>query len=160
MKRAAARFVHHNYRHTTSVNNLINILGWNHLHTRRLVSQLTMFHEIHYHLVNIQIPQLISPDTFIGKHDYQLKYAIPVATVDSYKFSFYPRSLRLLNQLPSTAVIAASPASYQTTTLPAVIEIKLSIGSKMLQLISTYFLFFSFFVACNNARDRTFVPKS
>ena len=132
MQRAAARFVHHDYRHTTSVNNLINILGWNHLHTRRLVSQLTMFYKIHYHLVNIQIPQLISPDTFIGKHDYQLKYAIPVATVDSYKFSFHPHSIRHINQSPSTAVFSASPAAFQAITLPAVIEMKLRIGSMVL----------------------------
>ena len=38
IQRAAARFVHHDYRHTTSLNNLINILGWNRLHTKRLIS--------------------------------------------------------------------------------------------------------------------------
>ena len=96
--------------------------GWNRLHTRRLVSQLTMFHKIHYHLVNIHIPQIISPATFIGKHDHQLKYAIPLATIDSYELSLYPRSLRLWNQLPSTAVFAASPAAFQAITLPAVIN--------------------------------------
>ena len=91
-----------------------------------------MLHRIHYHVVNIQIPQLISLATFIGKHDYQLKYAIPVASIDSYKFYFYPRSIRLWNQLPSAAVLAASPAAFQAITLPAVIEMKLPIGSKML----------------------------
>ena len=132
IQRAAARFVHHNYRRTTSVNNLINILGWDHLHTRRMVSQLTMFYEIHYHLDNTQIPQIISPATFIGKHDHQLKYAIPVATMNCYIFSFYSRSIRLWNQLLSTAVFAASTAAFQAITLPAVIEMKLPIGSKML----------------------------
>ena len=34
IQRAAARFVHHDYRHTTSVSNLINILGCGCLHTR------------------------------------------------------------------------------------------------------------------------------
>ena len=77
------------------------------------------------------MPQLISPATFIDKHDRQLKYAIPVATMDSYKFSLYSRSIRLWNQLPSTAVLAASPAALQAITLPAVIEMKLPIGSKM-----------------------------
>ena len=40
IQRAAARLVHHDYRHTTSVD--IMILGWNRLHIRRLISQLTM----------------------------------------------------------------------------------------------------------------------
>ena len=139
MQHAAARFVHHDYRHPTSVNNLIKLLGWNRLHTRRLVSKLTMFYEIHFHLVNIHIPQLISPATFNGKHDHQLKYAIPVANMDSYKFHLYPRLIRLWNHLPSTAVFAASPAAFQAITLPAVIEMKLPIGSKMLYLISAPF---------------------
>ena len=52
---AAASFVHHDYRHTTSINNIINILGWHPLHNRRLVSQLTMFYKIHYCLF-IHIP--------------------------------------------------------------------------------------------------------
>ena len=132
IQRAAVCFVHHDYRHTTSANNLINILRWNRLHTRRLVSQLTIFYRVHYHLVSIQIPQLISPGTFICKHDHQLKYAIPVATIDSCKFSFYPHSIRLWNQWPSTAVFAASPAAFQAITLPAIIEMKLPIGSKMM----------------------------
>ena len=150
IQRASAHFVHNDYRHTTSVNNPITILGWDRLHTRRLVSQLTMFHKIHYYLVYIQIPQLISPVTFIGKHDHQLKYAIPVATIDSYKFSFYPRSIRLWNQLPSITVFAAHPAALQAITLPAVIEMKLPIGSMMLRLISTVF--------CTNTCDRMSIP--
>ena len=132
MQRAVASYVHHDYRHTTSVNNLINILGWNRLHTRRLVSQLTMFYKIHYHLVSIHIPQLISPATFIDKHDHQLQYAVPVATIDSYKFSPYPCSIILWNQLPSTAVFAVHLLHFKLLLRPAVIEMKLPIGSKML----------------------------
>ena len=114
IQRAAARFVHHDYRHTTSVNNLINILGWNRLHTRRLICQLT------------------NSTTLIGKHDHQLKYAIPVASIDSCRFSFYPHSIRSWNQLPSTAVHADSPAAFQAIALPAVIEMKSPIGHRQL----------------------------
>ena len=89
--------------------------------------------------ISIQIPQHISPATFIGKHVHQLIYAIPVATIDSYKFSFYPRSIKLWNQLPSTAVFAASPTAFQAITLSAVIEMKFPIGSKILYLISAFF---------------------
>ena len=122
IQRAAARIVHLDHRHTTSVNNLTNMLGWDRVHNRRLVSKIAMSYKIHYHLVNIQIPQLISPATFIGKHDHQLKYAFPLATIDSYTFSFYSRSIRLWNQLRSTAVFAASPAAFQAIALPAIID--------------------------------------
>ena len=103
IQRAASRFVHNDCRHKTSVCNLIDILDWDHIHTMRLVSHLTMFYEIHYYLVIIHMPQLVSLATFIGKHDNQLKYAIAVATMDSCKFSFYPRLIRLCYQLPSLA---------------------------------------------------------
>ena len=129
--RAAACYINHDCRHATSVNNLINTLGWDHLHIRFLVSQLTMFYEIRYCLVNIHMPQLISPATFFSKHDPQLKYAIPVATIDSYRFSFYPCSIRLWNQLPSTAVFASSSAAFQTAALLAVVWMKLPIGTNM-----------------------------
>ena len=76
-----------------------------------------MLFKIHYHLANFHIPPFILTATFIGKHDHQLKWAIPVATMDSYKFPFYPRSIRLWNQLPSTAVFAATPAAFQAVAL-------------------------------------------
>ena len=79
-------------------------------------------------LLIFKLAQLISPATFIGKHDRQLKYDIPVAAIDSYKFS----SIRHWNQLPSSAVFTASPATFQAITSPAVVEMKLPIGSKML----------------------------
>ena len=88
IKSAAARFVHHDYRRATSVDDLINILGWDHLHPRRIVFHLAMFCKMHYRLVNIHIPQLVSSATFICKHDQQLRYGIHVATIDSSKFSY------------------------------------------------------------------------
>ena len=61
MHRATAHFVHYDNQRTTSVNNLINILGWDHLYTRRRISLLTMFHKIHCCLLDVHIPQPISP---------------------------------------------------------------------------------------------------
>jgi hypothetical protein len=43
VQRAAARFVHADYRISTSVSNLITNLGWDSLHVRRLVNQNAMF---------------------------------------------------------------------------------------------------------------------
>ena len=107
----SGRYVHHDYLRTTSVSNLINILGWDHLHNRNMFSPLSMFHEIRYHLVNIHIPQIISPATFIGTHNNRLKY-----TINSSKcLSFYPRSIRLCDQLPSTAVFCGFTCSIPSS---------------------------------------------
>ena len=93
-----------------------------------MVSQLTMFYKIRYRQVIIYMQQLIPTATLISKHEHHLKYAIPVATMDGYKFSLYPRSIELWNQLPSTA---ASPVAFHALALPTVVVMKLRIGSRM-----------------------------
>ena len=93
VQRAAARFVHQHYRRDTSATALITRLGWDPLHTRRLLAQCTMFYKVHYNFVNIPVPPFIIPAPYISRHDHQLKYAVPEAAIDAYKFSFYPRSI-------------------------------------------------------------------
>ena len=128
VQRAAARFVYRDYRRTTSVTSLINTLGWDLLHSRRLASQLCMFYKIQNNLANIQFPPVIQPATYFGRHEHQLKYCIPEATVDCYKFSFYPRALRLWNKLPSSAVQAPSLPAFQAVTLPAILQMTPPVG--------------------------------
>ncbi|XP_072032845.1 uncharacterized protein [Amphiura filiformis] len=132
VQRAAARFVFRDFRRTTSVSSLINTLGWDQLHTRRLASQLTMFYKIQHGLVNIQLPHIILPATYIGRHDHQLKYSIPEATIDCYKYAYYPRAVRLWNQLPSATVLAPSLATFKEAALPAVRGMKVPVGSRLL----------------------------
>ena len=136
VQRAAARFVFRDFRRTTSVSSLINTLGWDQLHIRRLASQLTMFYKIHHGLVNIQLPHTIAPAPFIGRHDHQFKFTVPEATIDPYKYSFYPRSIRLWNQLPSTAVLAPSAAIFQEVSLPVIRGMRLPVGSRLLYSVS------------------------
>lgn len=132
VQRSAARFVFSDYRRTTSVTPLIVNLGWDSLHNRRLLSQATMFYKIHHGLVDIQLPQVIKPALFIGRHDHQLKFNIPVASIDPYKFSFYPRAVRIWNQLPPTTVLAPSVAIFQEAALPAIMDMRVPVGSRLL----------------------------
>ncbi|XP_072024943.1 uncharacterized protein [Amphiura filiformis] len=132
VQRPAARFVFRDYRRTTSVSALINTLGWDSLHNRRLAAQLSMFYKIHYGLVNIQFPTIIQPATYFSRHDHQLKFKLPEATIDSYKFSFYPRTVRLWNHLPTPAVLAPSLPAFQEVSLPAIQQMRLPVGAKLL----------------------------
>ena len=132
VQRAAARFVFGDYRRTTHVTPLITTLGWDSLHVRRLLYQSTMFFKVHYGLVNIQFPPAIQPASYIGRHDHQLKYTIPEASVDPYKFSFYPRSVRIWNGLPPAAVQAPSVVAFQAAALPAIRGMRPPVGSRLL----------------------------
>ena len=120
VQRAAARFIYADYRRTTHVTPLINQIGWESLHVRRLLAQTSMFFKIHHNLVNISFPPCVQPAFYIACHDHQLKYNIPAASMEAYKFSFYPRSIRLWNQLPATAVSAPSVAAFKEAALPAI----------------------------------------
>ena len=132
VQKAAARFVYQDYRWSTSSTALVSKLGWDTLHTRRLAAQSNMFYKIHYKLVNITLPSSISPATYIGRHDHKLKYAIPEATMDPYKFSFYPRTVWVWNHLPYNTVTAPTVDTFQKAALPTIRRLQPPVGSKML----------------------------
>ena len=95
IQKTAARFVQRDYRRTTSTTALVANLAWDTLYARRLLAQCTLFFKIQYKLVDISFPQTIIPANRLGRKDHSLKYYIPEATIDSYKFSFYPRTVRI-----------------------------------------------------------------
>ena len=132
VQRAAARFIYADYRRTTHVTPLINQIGWESLHVRRLLAQTSTFFKIHHNLVNISFPPCVQPAFYIARHDHQLKYNFPAASTEAYKFSFYPRSIRLWNQLPATAVSAPSVAAFKEAALPAIQVMLPPPGSRLL----------------------------
>jgi hypothetical protein len=122
VQRQAARFVHADYRRTTHVTPLLQSLKWDSLQTRRLQSQATMFYKIQYNFVNIQLPsyiQLASSSHRTRSH-HNLKYQQPSSTVDAYGYSFYPRTIRIWNKLPATAVNAPSIPVFRTVAFPVI----------------------------------------
>ena len=132
VQRAAARFVYADYRRTTSVTHLLNEIGWDSLHIRRLTAQSAMFFKIHHQLVNISLPPSFQPATYLSRHDHLYKYIIPITTIDSYKYSFYPCCIRIWNQLPTTAVTALTPAAFRDSALPTIRMLCPQAGSKLL----------------------------
>jgi hypothetical protein len=102
VQRSSARFVYADYRRYTHVTPLIKDLGWDLLHTRRLIQQATMLYKIHFGLVHISPPACIQRATNISlRTNHQLKYVntnMPV--VDVYKYAYYPRTIAILNRLP------------------------------------------------------------
>ena len=132
VQKTAARFVFRDYQRSTSATGLVSQLGWDKLHTRRLLAQSTMLFKIHHQLVNICLPHLITKATYISRRDHTLKLSVPVATIDSYKYSFYPRTIRIWNQLPATAVTAPTVAAFQMIALPVIRGLEPPVGSRML----------------------------
>ena len=132
IQRAAARFVYSDYRSSTSSSSLVSSLGWDSLHTRRLLAQCTLFFKIHYQLVSIPFPSIVTSATYCGRHDHNLKYAVPVATIDVYKFSFFPRITRIWNHLPTQTVNAIGTETFKEAALPVIRTMQPPVGSNIL----------------------------
>ena len=127
VRRSAAHFVHGDYRITASSSALVLALSRESLHARRLLAQCTLFHKIHHHLVSIPFPPAITPAAYIGWHDHN-----PKATIDVYKFSFFPRSVRTWNHLPGPVVEITNPSTFRETALPVIQVMQPPVGCYML----------------------------
>ena len=105
VQRRAARFVMSNYNRTSSVTKMLNDLNWNSLCNRRQTSRLSLLYKILHNLVDVTLPSYIVPSTvFTIGHDQ--KFILPQSRIDTYKFSFFPNSIRLWNNLPPETVYA------------------------------------------------------
>lgn len=127
VQRAAA-----DYRRVTSVTALVNKLGWDTLHNRRLLAQSTLFYKMHHHQLNMPFPTHIIPATYLGRNDHPLKYAVPPASIDSFKYSFYPRTIWTWNHLSAAAVTSPTVTIFQEAALPIIRALPPPVGSKLL----------------------------
>ena len=102
VQRAAARFVTGNYR-MESGNTLINLknLGWDTLEERRLQTKLTIFQKGRLGDIDIPTDHLILNTRPTRRGGGGLSYQKEISRVDTYKYSFYPSTTRLWNQLPT-----------------------------------------------------------
>ena len=93
-----ARWVHHDYSHYTSVSFLHKQLNWP-LSVRRLQSRLVLF----YKICHQKLPSLSHP---IHKYPSEL-HATPQTSTDTYKYSYFPRTITDWNSLPPS--LCATP---------------------------------------------------
>ena len=75
--------------------------GWDTLEQRRLLSQLNLFYKIQQGLVGISLPPEVCPLDRASRLPNVSPYRHIQSNCDFiYKFSFYPRSIVMWNQLP------------------------------------------------------------
>jgi len=92
VQRAAARYVMYDYERTSSVTEMINILNWQTLEQRRLHSSLIVLYKINH--------QLISVDHHHLTHSRNLNFLLPFSRTLYHQYSYFPRTIRLWNNLP------------------------------------------------------------
>ena len=100
VQRRAARFVCHDYSRYSHVSTLINALGWESLEQRRLKNQVCIFYKIYSELVGIFLPAEINPVTRVSRYPNCAPFQQLITLNDTYKYSFYPRTIRTWNNIP------------------------------------------------------------
>ena len=120
VQRRAARFVLHRYHNTSSVTDMLQQLRWDLLCQRRARIRLAMLyqiqqkptplHKIQHGLVALSLPSMINRP--ISPRPGSLHaFQTPYCSTDSFKFSFFPRTVIQWNSLPQA--LASAPTLSQ-----------------------------------------------
>ena len=96
---------------------MINQLKWDSLEKRRLLTQATMFFKIHKGLVGIQFPHEVTPITRASRLPNYAPYRQLQCSTNVYKYSFYPRSIVIWNNIPLVGNVVKSE-DFKSIALP------------------------------------------
>jgi hypothetical protein len=100
VQRRVARFTQGDYRRTSSVSSMLHQRKWDDLITRRQQSKVTMLYRVIHQLVAIPSAPYLQP-TVVRTRGNEMRFLVPFTSVNSYKNSFSPSTIRLWNSLPS-----------------------------------------------------------
>ena len=95
-------------RNTSSLSSMLDHLQWESLESRRSKIQLTLFFKVIHNLIDIPADQYLTPSTSRTRATHTKRYRRFSPSTDSFKFSFFPRTVPLWNSL--RAVIAEAPS--------------------------------------------------
>ena len=112
VQRRTARFVTGDFYRTNSVNNMLHQLQWPTLQERRAENKVIMMFQIVNNLVAIPTECLIPTAATVRGHNH--RYLVPCARTDTYQRSFFPDTIRLWNNLPSSIVACNSINTFKS----------------------------------------------
>jgi hypothetical protein len=112
VQRRAARFVKNDYRRTSSVTEFIMDLNWERLSDRRKNTRLAVFFKALHQQIAIPVDHLQRPTRCTRRSGAGSFIAIS-SNIDSYKFSFYPRTVVDWNSLPEPVRLKSSLGSFR-----------------------------------------------
>ena len=125
VQRQAARFTN-NYERTASVTEMLRDLQWDSLAIRRIAHQCAMFYKIRQNFVNIPFPSCVIPSSRLGRTTNICSYQIIQSRVNTYKYSFFVRTIPVWNLLPTTVVSANTVQQFQSLALPVLRGLQLT----------------------------------
>ena len=105
VQRRAARWVKADYRYTV-VSHLCYQIYSGHLFNtaNTLATRSKLFYNIVHKASVLKIPDYFSYPPYPTRHHHPLHIEIPFSRTDNYRLSFYPRSIRDWNNLPTNTM--------------------------------------------------------
>ena len=113
VQRRAARYTTNRFRNTSSVSSMLEHLQWESLESRRVKIQLTLFYKVVNNLVDIPAADYLVPSTSSTRASHSKRYRRFSTSSDSFKFSFFSRTVPSWNSLPATVAEAPSLVSFK-----------------------------------------------
>ena len=95
IQRRAARWILSEYSRTTSVTSLLSVLNIPTLQQRCQLSRLTLFYKIIKYYQRTQ---------FHTRQHHPNHFTLPQVTLNTYKYSFYSRTIKDWNNLPISII--------------------------------------------------------
>lgn len=115
IQRNAARFIANNYENSPGkVTEILNNLQLESLQARRKCNRLTLFYKIVNERIDIPKDLYLTPATRFTRKSHHQKFLTISTRIDSYKYSFFPRTIPEWNQLPGASVITTSLEDFKS----------------------------------------------
>ena len=112
LQRKAARFVCNDFARLSSVTSILEHLGWDTLEQRRNQLTLLMLYKIINQLVEVPHRHILAKAPAFTR-SCSSKYIHLYSRIDSYKFSFFRRAIRLWNSLSNHITHSVSFDSFK-----------------------------------------------
>ena len=114
VQRRAARWTLNRHHNTSSVSRMLDDLQWRSLEQRRTDSRLCLIFSLVHGLLQIPHTQYLQPaHTTTTRKNHNLTYQQFQARTDYFKYSFFPSTIIIWNNLPSQLVHSTSINSFR-----------------------------------------------
>ena len=114
VQRRAARYTCNRYHNTSSVIEMLRTLNCPTLEKMQIRTRIIFLYKIIHHLVVIYPTNLlIQSDPRTRQYPHSYSYRLIQTNTDSYKYSFFPRTITQWNLLPVAAVQCTTLDSFR-----------------------------------------------
>ena len=101
------------YRRTSSVSEMLNVLGWTSLQERRLRAKAVIMYNIVNQNIDIPYDYLTPSPAQTMTRGAHIKFIVPHARTNVLKNSFFPSSVALWNGIPASITSAPSVDAFR-----------------------------------------------